>query len=102
MGLPSLYESGPEEEEIFGLTRPMDDLPDGTSDDIATEEQTHMESSGYQSNQDEEDERLAGERRLARLAQQLDGEEYIKAVRFIEEMIGSRGPNDRLPPSNGE
>ena len=35
MGLPSLYESGPEEEEIFGLTRPMDDLPDGTSDDIS-------------------------------------------------------------------
>ena len=89
MGLPSIYESpGNEEEmELFRLVDP-DQHPEMAGDDTAAAEQEMIEDDGYQAYQDEQDEMESLPPQLIGQLRQLSPDELDEVARFVQELTG--------------
>ena len=87
MGLPSIYESpGNEEEmELFRLVDP-DQHPEMPGDDTAAAELEMIEADGYQAYQDEQDAAASLPPQLMERLQRLSPDELDEVARFIQEL----------------
>ena len=86
MGLPSLYGSGDDEEEIWNLVDPAS-YPRAPDDDTARMEDEHFASGNYNVHQDESDEQARLPEGLVNQLRQLSAEDLERISRFIEEML---------------
>ena len=92
MGLQSsLYGSGPDEEEIFGLVKRTD--PSIAADAIGSDERARIESADYQDFQDAEDERRPTDE-IAALLEELTDEERAAIELLLREWLDNRAEDE--------
>ena len=87
MALPSLYESGDDECEIFGLVNP-DQYPQADNDDAAKKEAQHLTAGNYNAHQDEVDEQARIPTDLIDQIRQLPPEQLERIAHLIQDIHG--------------